>query len=428
MIGSLGKRLRDALKNFASKGRIDEKQLSELIKELQRVLISSDVDILLVSQLSKLIKKRSLEDKPLPGLTLKEHILRVVYDELVNLVGEGIEVPIEKQVKICLLGLYGSGKTTTSAKLGYYLNKKGVKTTLISLDRDRPAAYDQLKQMGEKVGLTTIKELKKKGPIIVDTAGRDSLSDEMFKQAQKIIKQVKPDQTFLVIPAEMGHEAGKQAEALKSLITAVIITRMDGSAKGGGALSACANAGVPVAFIGIGERPEDLVVFEPKRYISRLLGWGDLKGFLEKAEEVKADLGIVDFKNLNMVSFYKQMEALTKMGPFEKVLQMVGLTDLDKKTTGDMKTKLKKYKSIIDSMTKKERVNPDILTSSRIERIAEGSGNTGQDVRSLLKEFNMMKKMVKRMTKGNPAKMMKKMKGMKGFNSANLKSLKNLRL
>ena len=361
MIGNLASKLRLAIRAFAGKGHINEKELSSLIRELQRVLIASDVNVKLVSDLSKRIKERGLKEKPLPGLTVKEHVLRVVYDELVKLIGEGTEVSVKKDVKMVLLGLFGSGKTTTAGKLGYWLKKRGITPTLSSLDEDRPAAYDQLKQLGDKIDLKAVREIVP-GPCIIDTAGRDALDKKMFKDAEAVVKKAKPHHVFLVVPAEMGHEAGKQAKAFGKLLTGVIITRMDGSAKGGGALSACAEAGVPVVFIGTGERMDDFEPFNPKRYVSRLLGWGDIEGLLEKAKEVQKDIAFDprDLTSMNMITFYKQMEALTKMGPFEKVLQMVGLTDMDKGTMKDMKTKLKKYKSIIDSMTKKERLDPDI--------------------------------------------------------------------
>ena len=419
MIGNLGSRLRDAVRSFASKGHVDAKELGVLVKELQRVLIASDVDVKLVSELSRKIKTRSMDEKPLPGLTLKEHVLKVVYDELVALVGEGTKIPIKKNTKIVLLGLFGSGKTTTAGKIGYWFKKRGVEPTLVGLDRDRPAAFDQLKQLGSRIDLRVSDKIVP-GPLVVDTAGRDALSKKMLDDARKVVKKVSPTHVFLVVPAEMGHEAGKQAEALSDLITGVVITRMDGSAKGGGALSACASAGVPIAFIGTGERMDDFELFNSKRYMSRLLGWGDIEGLIEKAKEVQTDVGKVDLENLNMVSFYKQMEALTKMGPFEKVLQMVGLTDLDKRTMGDMKTKLRKYRFMIDSMTEAERLEPEIISRSRIDRIAAGSGTSPQDVRSLLKEFKMMKRMVKGMAHG-------KFKGMKGMKGMNLKALKGMK-
>lgn len=426
MIGNIASRLRSAIRSFASKGHVDEQELSELVRELQRVLIASDVDVKLVSELSKRIKERGLEEKPLPGLTVKEHVLRVVYDELVKLVGEGEEVPVREDMRMVLLGLYGSGKTTTAGKLGRWLRKRGVRPTLVSLDRDRPAAYEQLEQLADRLDLPASRELVS-GSQVVDTAGRDALSGELLEQARSVVREAEPHEVLLVVPAEMGHEAGRQAEAFGDLLTGVVITRMDGSAKGGGALSACAQAGVPVAFLGTGERLADLEPFEPKRYISRLLGWGDIKGLLEKAKEVQEEMGTFDpsdLSSLNMVTFYKQMEALTKMGPFEKVLQMVGLTDMDKGTVKDMKGKMRRYKSIIDSMTREERLDPSLLGNSRMKRIAAGSGTELQDVRSLLKEFKNMKKMLKRLQKGGMGR-----RGRGGApGNINLKDLKRLGL
>jgi len=407
VIGGLARRLREALRRFASKGVVSERDVEELLREIQRVLIGSDVEVGLVAELSRRIKERCLKEKPLPGMTLREHVLKIVYEELVKLVGRGGEIKIKKPLKIVLLGLYGSGKTTTAAKLGLWLKKRGIEPVLVSLDKERPAAYEQLKQLGEKIGLRAEREIPD-ASVIVDTAGRDALNEEMLREAERIVENVKPDEVLLVIPAEMGHKAKEEAEALKHLLTGVIITRFDGSAKGGGALSACAAAGVPVKFLGTGEKLEDFEVFRPERFISRLLGWGDLESLLEKVREAEIKITKEEIEELNMITFYKQLEAMTKLGPVDKLLQMIGLTDLDRKTVDELKTKLKKYKAIIDSMTKEERRKPEIINSSRIERIARGSGTTPKDVRELLKEFFLMKKMIKRLRKG-------KMRGLRGF-------------
>ncbi len=399
MIGAVGSRLREAIRGFASRSAVDRKDVEALVRELQRVLIASDVDVRLVLDISKRIKERSLNEKPLSGMTLREHVLKIVYDELVKLLGEGKPLAVRKGMRIVLLGLYGSGKTTTAAKLGYWLKKRGVAPVLVSLDRERPAAFDQLSQLAGRIGLRVSRDLVE-GSAVVDTTGRDALDESMLEDAREIVKQVDPDEVFLVVPAEMGHKAGQEAEALKDLITGVVITRMDGSAKGGGALSACSAAGVPVRFIGTGERVEDLEVFDPVRFVSRLLGWGDLQTLLEKVKEADVQITQDDLRNLNMQTFYRQLEAMTKIGPMDKILQMVGLTDLDRKTVDELKLKLKKYRAMIDSMTREERLKPEIINRSRIERIARGSGTSPRDVRSLLKEFFMMKKMLKRFGKG----------------------------
>ncbi|MBR9681223.1 MAG: signal recognition particle protein Srp19 [Candidatus Altiarchaeota archaeon] len=419
MIGGIGKKLRDAVRSFVSRGTISERDIEVLLKDLQRVLISSDVDILTVSQTTKTIKKQIIGKKPAPGLTLKEHVLRVVYDELVTMLGTGGEVVVKAPAKIILVGIYGSGKTTTASKLGFWMKKKGIAPTMVSLDRDRPAAFDQLKQASKTLGFPVTKELPKdrKISLIVDTAGRDALDKKMLGDVKKIVKQVKPGEVFLVVPAEMGHIAGKQAEAMKELLTGVIITRMDGSAKGGGALSACAVAGVPVKFLGTGERIEDLELFEPKGFVSQLLGWGDIKGLLSKVKESEVEVTPEDLTDLNLITFYKQLEGLGKMGPVEKLLQMMGLTDLDKKTVSNLQNKLKKYKVMMDSMTIQEKVDPDTLSQSRLARIAKGSGCELREIKSMMKEFNTMKKMFKRLKKGRMPKGMKGM-NMKGLQKA----------
>ncbi|MBR9679506.1 MAG: signal recognition particle protein Srp19 [Candidatus Altiarchaeota archaeon] len=408
MVAGFGKRLRDAVKKFAGKGGISEKDLDELLKEMQRALIASDVDPRTVIELSKQIRMKSLDEKPVSGTTLKEHVLKVFYDELTGIMGVGGEIKTKPDTRIVLVGLYGSGKTTTAAKLGYFLKKKGVHSVLVSLDRDRPAALEQLTQLGESIGLKTEKEIVK-GAVIIDTAGRDALDKKLLESAKKIVKKAKPDEVLLVIPAEMGHETRKQAEAFKNIITGVVITKMEGTAKAGGALSACSSAGVPVKFIGIGERVADLEQFNPARYVSRLLGWGDLQTLIEKVKETGMEVKPKDLDKLTLTTFYQQIESMTKLGPLEKVFQMVGLTDLDKKTVADSKAKLKTYKSVINSMTPAERDEPDTVTRSRIDRIAKGSGVKAEEIKELLREFKKMRKMMRNLKRGrNPAFMMGK--------------------
>ncbi len=433
MIGGIGRRLRDAIRSFVSKGVVSGRDADILLKELQRVLISSDVDVVTVSRMTRAIREKITGKKITAGLTLKEHVLRAVYEELAKILGAGAanEVDAGKSMRIVLVGIYGSGKTTTAAKLAYWLKKKKAEPILVSLDRDRPAAFDQLKQASKPLGVPVLKDLPKepgaqKKALIVDTAGRDALDKKMLNAVAQVVEQVKPTEVLLVVPAEMGHIAGRQAEAMKDMLTGVIITRMDGSAKGGGALSACATAGVPVKFLGTGERIQDLEIFEPMGFVSRLLGWGDIKGLLEKVKETEIEVGPEDLapEKFNLFIFYKQLEGLGKLGPVEKILQMIGLTDLDKKTVGALQNKLKKYKIIMDSMTTQEKMNPDILSQSRLGRVAKGSGCELREVKAMMKEFNMMKKMFQKFRKGrlpkgfkgmNMKKLQQAMAGMKGM-------------
>jgi len=309
------------------------------------------------------------------------------------------------------------------------------------LDVWRPAAFEQLKQLGARInapvfGDTTIKdpikiykkfesELAKFGVVIVDTAGRDALSDDLIEELNEINSVVNPDAALLVMSADVGQAAKDQAEAFVKTcnVSGVIITKMDGTAKGGGALTACHIANAPVKFIGVGEKIDDLELFDPKRFVSRLLGMGDIQTLLEKAREAMdegqaEDLGKKFLKgDFSLVDLYEQMEAMKKMGPLSKVVEMIpGFSQLKlpKEALQVQQEKLKIWKYILNSCTKEELEDPDIITSSRVERIAKGSGVNTKDVRELLKQYKQSKKMAKMLKGGDMSKVMKKFK-MKGM-------------
>jgi len=410
----LGKRLREALKRFAGKSIIDEKAVKSLIKELQRILIASDVNVKLVFELSKRIEKRALESEKLEGLTLREHVLKVVYDELVSFLGEGYEPKLFPH-RVLLVGLYGSGKTTTAAKLAYFYKKKGLRVALVGADVDRPAAREQLKQLAEKIGVPFHSEGKeeieiiqnalakaKEDIIIVDSAGRSAFDEELARELSLIYKTVKPEETYLVISADIGQVAKKQAEEFSTIspLTGVIITKMDGSGKGGGALSAVAATGAKIAFIGTGEKIENFEVYDAKRFVSRLLGMPDIKSLVEKVEELKKEEGLEELmeEEFTIEAFYKQMKAAKKMGPLSSILGMVGLQDLPKEMVEKSQEQLKKYEAIINSMTPEERKDAMLVRKSRerMERVARGSGTDINEVRAFLDQFNKMKTMVER--------------------------------
>jgi signal recognition particle subunit SRP54 len=410
----LGKGLREALKRFAGKSVIDEKAVKSLIKELQRILIASDVNVKLVFELSKRIEKRALESEKLEGLTLREHVLKVVYDELVSLLGEGYEPKLSPH-KILLVGLYGSGKTTTAGKLAYFYKKKGLRVALVGADVDRPAAREQLKQLAEKVGVSFYSEGKnemeiiknalskaREDIIIVDSAGRSAFDDELAKELASIYKTVKPDEVYLVISADIGQVAKKQSEEFSAIspLTGVIVTKMDGSGKGGGALSAVAATGAKIAFIGTGEKIDQFEVYDAKRFVSRLLGMPDIKSLIEKVEELKKEEGMEELaeEEFTIEAFYKQMKAAKKMGPLSSILGMMGMHDLPKEMVEKSEEQLRKYEAMINSMTPEERKDPMLVRKSRgrIERIAKGSGTSVNEVRAFLNQFNRMKTMVER--------------------------------
>jgi len=428
----LGKNLSNLVRKILSRSTVDEEAVEALIKGLQKLLLQADVDVELVFALSENIRRRCLKEKIPPGLTLREHVMKVVYDELVNLLGKE-KVELLGKKRIMLVGLFGSGKTTTAGKLSKYFQKQGLKPAMIGCDYHRPAAPDQLKQIGDKLHVPVyiskekdpykaLKEglgkFKKYDVIIVDTAGRDALDKELSKELKKMDKVCGPDEVLLVIPADIGRIGGKQAEEFNKLvgITGVIVTKMDGTAKGGGALSACSATGAKVKFIGSGEKLEDLVVYDPVRYVSRLLGMGDLQTLLEKAKEAEfkeEDVQKILSGKFTLQEFYDQISGVQKMGSLSSIMDMIpGMSySIPEELLVVQEEKLKKYKYIMDSMTKEEKENAESIHSSRIKRIASGSGTTQKDVRDLLKQYKQAKKMIR------------KVGGMKGLKRGAIKKL-----
>ena len=435
VLDKLGSTLKDTLKKISSSGRIDTKLINEVVKDIQRALLQSDVNVQLVFKLTSAIKEKAKEEPP-TGLTRKEHLIHIVYEELVKFLGkDSKEIDISKPTKIMLVGLFGNGKTTTAGKLAKYYMNRGKKVALIQTDTWRPAAYTQLKQLGEKINANVFgnpdakdpvnvynefsKELEKYDVVIVDTAGRDALSDELIQELDNLHKVVQADEKLLVIGADVGQGAQKQAETFHETVgvTGVIITKLDGTAKGGGALTACSITKAPVKFIGVGEKIDDLEHFVPERFVSRLLGMGDIEGLLEKAqtaisEEEAKDLGSKLLKGeFSLIDMYEQMQAMKKMGPLGKVMEMIpgfGKLQIPKELLDAQQTSLEKWKFIMDSCTKEELEDPSVIGSDRIERISKGCGVPEDEIRQMLKQFKQSKKMLK-MFKGGGGKKMKQM-------------------
>ncbi len=429
----LGKKLRDALAKIANLPVVDEAAVKGLIKELQRILISSDVNVKLVFELSKRIEQRALHADKMEALTLREHVLKVVYDELAGLMGEGY-VPRMDKHRVLLLGLYGSGKTTTCAKLAYYYKSRGFSVGLVGADVERPAAQEQLRQLAEKIGVryyTTLGEKiaakvvenalleAKEDVVIVDSAGRSAFDAELAKELKGIADSLNPDETYLVLNADIGQVAGRQAEQFSAIspLTGVIVTKMDGSGKGGGALSAVAATKAKIAFIGVGEKTDDFEIYDGKQFVGRLLGMPDIKGLIEKIGKINEEEALEEMESeeLTIGNFYKQLKAAKKMGPLGNVLGMMGMSDLPKEALQTGEEKMKKYEAMINSMTKAERKDASILrkSNSRIERVARGAGCSPQDVKSFLNEFEKMEKMMNMFKKnrGFRKQMEKFMKG-----------------
>jgi len=446
VLEKLSESLKNTLQKIAKSMFVDEKLINELIKDIQRALLQADVNVKLVFDLTKKIKDRAKEEAP-KGLTKKEQLINIVYGELTDFLGkEAYKMDIkEKPFKIMLVGLFGSGKTTTTGKLARFFLKRGYRVALVGLDIHRPAAMEQIEQIAKQVGVPCLLNKKEKDPLkiwdefkeeykkydilIIDTAGRDALSRDLIEEIENVYNLIKPNENLLVISADIGQTAQKQAEQFhKSChITGVIATKMDGTAKAGGALSACAVTGAPIKFIGVGEKTEDLELFNPPGFVSRLLGMGDIEALLEKAkeaitEEEAEDLGKKLLKGeFNLIDLYEQMVAMKKMGPLSNIMEMIpgfSQVKMPKELLQVQEGKLEKWKHAMDSMTKEELEDPEVITTGRIDRIAKGAGISPKDVRELVKQYSVGKKMMKMMKgKGDINKLMKKFQGKmpKGF-------------
>lgn len=431
----LGSGLRRALKKLTGAALVDERTVKETIREIQRVLISGDVNVSLVSELSKRIEARALDDKALKGIGGREHVVKVVYEELAALMGEKHVPRMEKQ-KILLLGLFGSGKTTTAGKLARMFKKKGLSVALICCDTMRPAAYEQLQQNAERAGAKfygtkgekdaakvarDALALVKEDVIILDSAGRNAFDGELDAELRAIAAVFKPDEKLLVLNADIGQVAKRQAEEFNKAVglTGVIITKMDGSGKGGGALSAVAASGTKVAFIGTGEKQDDLEPFDAKKFVGRLLGFPDLESLMEKVKEIATESNIDEkammADKFTIKTFYEQLKAAKKMGPLKGVFQMLGAPDVPKEMVEQSEEKLKQYEVMINSMTKQERDDVTLLKKSRarLERVAKGSGTKPDQVRDLISQFEKVEKMMGQFKKnrGFRRQMEKMMKG-----------------
>jgi len=455
MLEKLGNILRKTTDKIANAIFLDKNLVDSIIRDLQRALIEADVNITLVKQLSDKIKKAAFDER-IKGLDKKEHLIKLLHAELINILGEKKVLEIKKtQNKILLLGLYGAGKTTTIAKLANYFAKRGYKTAMIGLDVHRPAASEQLEQLAEKNKLTCFIDSKEKNPekiykkyekqlknynlILIDTAGRHTLDKKLIEEIKFLNQKINPTELILVMPADIGQAAKKQAQEFKDAvnITGVIITRMDSSAKAGGALTACAETNAGVYFITNGEKINDIEEFDPESFLSRLLGMGDLKNLLEKIKSITNEKDQkklqkkIQERGLTLDDVIEQVKSMNQLGGFEKIKSMIpglGNAKIPDNLIQGQEEKIKKWEHIIKSMTPEERKNPELLKkqSSRISRIAKGAGVNNSDIRSLLKQYDMLNDVIKGgsemdLSKGINQKQMQKL--MKKFGKKKLKRL-----
>ncbi len=426
MLEKLGDAIKRATDKIANALFLDKDALDRIVRELQRALIEADVSISLVKELSDKIKKEGLDER-IKGIEKKEHLIKLLHDELLAILGEYKQLKLEPSKNIILLlGLYGSGKTTTIAKLGNYYAKRGYRVALVGLDVHRPAASEQLQQLADKNKLTCFVDASEKNPIkilkkyekqlkdysliLIDTAGRHTLDEELIKEIKLITKEAKPTQSILIIPADIGQAAKTQAKQFKDAvnISGVIITRMDSTAKAGGALTACAETKAPVYFITNGEKINDIEEFNPNSFLSRLLGMGDLQTLIEKIKSVsdeksqkKIEKNLEEGK-LRLEDVIEQVKSMSSLGGLDKIKSMIpGLAGATAKIPEGMlesqEAKVAKWEHILHSMTNEEKENPELLEkqTSRMSRIAKGAGVNTSDVRSLLKQYKMLNEMLK---------------------------------
>ncbi|MGQ9640817.1 MAG: signal recognition particle protein Srp54 [Candidatus Bathycorpusculaceae bacterium] len=419
----LGSSLYEALKKIFRASVVDEAAVKELIRDIQRALLQADVNVKLVLDISKRIEERALKEKIPPGISRREHVIKVVYEELTRFLGDK-PVPIKAEPGtrkvIMLVGIQGSGKTTAAVKLARYFQKRGLKPALICVDTYRPGAYAQLQQLATRINVPVYGDLNSKDPvkialngiknfadkdlIIIDTAGRHKEEQELIKEMKMLEKNIKPHEVMLVIDGTIGQQAMVQAKAFNEAtpIGSILVTKLDGSARGGGALSAVAATGAPIKFVGTGEKIEDIEPFIPSRFVGRLLGMGDLETLLEKVREAEVKVPEKKAKAIlsgkfTLTDMYEQFEAMKGMGALRKLLKMIpGMSyNVPEEMLDTAEDRLEKWRVMIQSMTPEERDNPKIFNASRIRRVARGSGTSDKEVKELLKQYVLMRRMMK---------------------------------
>ena len=440
MFESLSNRLQDVFREIRGEGRLTEQNVELALREIRMALLEADVNFKVVKAFIDRVRDRAVDQAVLKSLTPDQQVVRIVRDEMLALFGDaegGLPASNQRPRVIMLLGLQGSGKTTTSAKLGRWLTKQGRHPVLVSTDVRRPAAIQQLAVVGKQAGVRVYDPAGELDPVtrasgaladarnvgsdvvIVDTAGRLHIDDELMDELQAIKAAVQPSDQLFVADAMTGQDAIKSAGEFNRRIgvTGVVLTKMDGDARGGAALSVVSVVGVPIAFVGSGERLQDLEPFHADRVVSRVLGMGDVLSLIEKAEQVyekdqaeEAAARLMEGE-FTLDDFLDQMQQLKKMGPLSSIVGMLPGMPKELKGAQIEDDQIKPVEAIIHSMTLEERRRPEIINGSRRLRIANGSGTTTGEVNRLVKQFQEMQRMVKSMKGGRLRALMGAFKG-----------------
>jgi len=441
MLELLTEKIGDVFRKLGSKGKISEKDVDEALRQVRLALLEADVNLKVVKEFTSKVRERALTAEVLESLTPAQHVVKIVNEELIAILGgkQSYLVPAgHPPSRVMLVGLQGSGKTTTAAKLAQHLRRSGQTPLLVAADTRRPAAIEQLITLGKQLDIPVHSEDPKMSPakicteavkksrnlaanwLVVDTQGRLHIDEAMMNEMVDIKKALQPSEILLVVDAMTGQEAVRVAEEFNAKVglTGLILTKMDGDARGGAALSIKTVTGVPIKFIGIGEKTDALEPFHPDRLASRILGMGDMLTLVEKAEKVidqeKAkELGKkIRTASFNLEDFLDQLQQVKKMGPIGQLVDMIpGLSSLGRRLPEGMDEKqVKRVEAIVYSMTLQERKHPEIIDGSRKRRIAQGSGTSPQDVNQLLNQFRQAQKLMKQLESGKARGLLSKLR------------------
>lgn len=435
MLENLTEKLTKALRNIRGVGKLSEENIAEALSEVRQALLGADVHFKVVREFIERVKSQSVGQEVLQSITPAQQFVKIINDELVKLLGEGETAlsPI-RPLKILMVGLHGSGKTTTSAKLANLFKKQGLKPCLIACDVYRPAAIDQLEALGSQIDVKVFANRDHQNAvkiasefeaqaisegynaIIFDTAGRLQIDEVLIEEIKEIRAKINPAEVFLVADSALGQEAVNVAKHFNEAVslTGVVLTKLDGDARGGAALSIKTVSGAPIKFAGVGEKIEDLEVFHPDRMAQRILGMGDVVSLVEKAQEAideKEAMAMAEKMRraeFDLEDFLTQMRQIKKLGSMGSIVKMIpGLSGVQ---VGEREEKkMRQTEAIILSMTPEERRNPSILNARRRLRIAKGSGTEVRDVNQLMKQFEGMRKMMKMLKGGNLKNIMRNM-------------------